>query len=856
MRFARRLGRELSWLALAPTLLLNLWHLRAERLPVQHVNDGAMHSQMVRFARASFDAGEWPIHAWYPYLQLGSPHFQHYPSLGHILTAALSYLVGEDNAYAWTVYLLLALWPVSIFVATRILGLGRFVAVAAAAAAPLVISAPGYGYEYGSYVWAGWGVWGQLWAMATLPLALALGWRAIMTGRGFAWAGALLGATMALHFLTGYLGMLALGIGALVVRGRFLSRALRAALVVAVAVAVASFELVPLIQGQEWTAPGDLDEASMFYIESHGARQVLQWFVRGELYDADRLPVLTVLVGVGILTSLIRWRHPRARLLLAFWALSMFLFFGPKTFGTALHVIPGASNLIYHRMIIGVHLAGIWLAGVGAVALVQLARRLGARLAFEWSGRAAQAVTALALATVALVAAWPSVTRVSDNSGSYVRYQQLHEEADGELLAPLLERVRAAGDGRLYVGLRNNWGKDYKVGSVPVYSMAAGADIDVVGFTYRTPSLMADVEAYFNEFSLLNYDLFNVRYLLLPEDRAPSVAADMIERSGRHTLWSVTGSGYVGIVDTVSPIAVDRTTFLSAVRPTLALPDLSALSSVEYAGREGAPVTRAIGVDTAAPGAVTSQAAVLEDGLFSARVAMRRRGAAVLKVAFDPGWRVTIDGEEAQTFIAAPALVGVIVPEGEHVLVFTFRSAPPTWLFLLLGGLALFGARRASRWGARPSGPGDQHAVEGGPEGLGGDSDPGRGEGAEARDEDEVGDQVDHAEDGLRPENPANPPDGDERAGRPGGDEVRHDGEGEDRHEPRRLVEPVAEEHADGHRPEEGETERTDDAGRERDAEEAARTGGAEIAGVLPGESRPQDVAVQDDRDSRHGGQG
>ena len=48
------------------------------------------------------------------------------------------------------------------------------------------------------------------------------------------------------------------------------------------------------------------------------------------------------------------------------------------------------------------------------------------------------------------------------------------------------------------------------------YKWALANDVDVVGLTYRTPSLMADVEAYFTEADPQHYDLFNVRYLLLP----------------------------------------------------------------------------------------------------------------------------------------------------------------------------------------------------------------------------------------------------------------------------------------------------------------------------------------------------
>ena len=81
---------------------------------------------------------------------------------------------------------------------------------ASAAMSPFVVSATGIGYEQHAYVWTGFGVWTQLWASMTLPLAWGLGWRAIRKGRGWFAAVALVSLTIALHFETGYLALLPL----------------------------------------------------------------------------------------------------------------------------------------------------------------------------------------------------------------------------------------------------------------------------------------------------------------------------------------------------------------------------------------------------------------------------------------------------------------------------------------------------------------------------------------------------------------------------------------------------------------------------------------------------------------------
>lgn len=68
-----------------------------------------------------------------------------------------------------------------------------------------------------------------------------------------------------------------------------------------------------------------------------------------------------------------------------------------------------------------------------------------------------------------------------------------------------------------------------------------------------------------------------------------------------------------------------------------------------------------------------------------------------------PGWKVTIDGRPAETELAEPeGLIVVIVPEGEHVVEVKFGTTPPRtagWLIALLSAVSLgvvaFRSRRA-----------------------------------------------------------------------------------------------------------------------------------------------------------------
>src|SRR5207247_6759951 len=105
-----------------------------------------------------------PLDGWYPELGLGSPQFHHYQSLPHITTAYVSKLFGVGRSFRWSLYLLLASWPISVYWGARLLGWDRWSSGAAALVAPLLASATGYGFEHGNYVWRGLGEWSQLWA--------------------------------------------------------------------------------------------------------------------------------------------------------------------------------------------------------------------------------------------------------------------------------------------------------------------------------------------------------------------------------------------------------------------------------------------------------------------------------------------------------------------------------------------------------------------------------------------------------------------------------------------------------------------------------------------------------------------
>ena len=679
--------------------------LHGETRPAPNLNDSAFHLQMVRWADRQIGEGRVPLDGWYPYLSLGSAHFHHYQSLPHTLTAYAARITGasDQTTYLWILYLLLALWPIAVYCAATLLGWDRWTAAASAAISPLIVSAPGYGYEQGSYVWRGYGVYSQLWAMWLLPLAWALTWRAVRRGSQFAVAAAALALTIACHFITGYLALLTVGVWVIVLGGGWLRRIGRAALVAGGSLLVASWVLVPLIADTKWTTQSEYYKGT-FYNDSYGARKVLGWLFSGRLFDDGRFPIITLLFYVGVILCIARARRDlRARALLGAFALSLLLFFGRPTLGPLLDVLPGFRDVQIHRFIVGVHLAGIFLAGVGIAWLGQGAFGLMRRVPV---GRYAVAAGAacVVFGIGALVPAWAERASYDRHGADLIRQQRATDATDGRRLDDLVAIVKRRGGGRVYAGLRGNWGREYTVGYVPVYAWLADRDIDAIGFTFRTiASLSTDVEAAFDETNPAEYEMFDVRYVILPSDRRPGVPAKLLASSGRHRLWQVRTSGYLQVVDRAPPLAANRTDLELATRPFRQsdLASRAVYPGVAFAGAAGAqPTFSGSTPPNGPPGTVIAQGEDLRNGVFNASVSANRRAAVLLKASYDPRWTARVDGVREKPTMMAPSLVGVEVGPGRHLVTFRYKPYGSYPLLLAIGAITLLALalvpRRAS----------------------------------------------------------------------------------------------------------------------------------------------------------------
>ncbi len=670
---------------LAPVVFIAI-ELRSEIAYVPHLNDSAFHSEMVRYAVALLRAGRFPLEGWFPYLGLGSPLYLHYQSLGAMITGLIGLVFGANQSFSFMLYLLVVSWPISVYAAGRLFGWTRWESAFAALVAPFLASAIGIGYEQGAYLWSGFGVWSQAWGMWTLPLAWGFSWRAVNDGRNYLLAALFIALTAALHFETGYLAFVPVALWLVLRPSRVVERLGRALVVAVGGFCLAAWAIVPLVAYRGWTSIDEFLQNGPD-ANSYGARQVLSWLVTGQIFDEGRFPVITILAGVGLFGCLVRWRrHLASRAHVLVFLTSLVFFFGRTTLGPVYDLLPGNRDIFTRRFLIGVHLGGVLLAGVGAVALGQFAL-LAARRVFRggidsWLGRGLRPVLArvliAGLVIGAMAPAWTEIASADAADASFIATQRAASTAEMQVNR-LVATVERLGGGRVYAGMAfSGWGARFRVGWVPVAEYLTNDQVDEIGFTNRTFSLMSDPEAYFDDANPADFALFGVRFLIYPAGHKTPPGARLLQRAGAYELWILPHDGYVQVVDTYGPALVEDRAHLGADSASFVQADRAGeglYPVVAFGGRSAATPTLASPKLPKGPaGEVIRQSDDLADGLVRVTVRANRTAVVLLKATFDPGWRVTVDGRPEKTEMIGPAYVGVRVSPGSHVVTFRYQA--------------------------------------------------------------------------------------------------------------------------------------------------------------------------------------
>lgn len=657
------------------------------------LNDSVLQALVVDAASDAIRDGRNPTDPWLESIGLGYPLLHHYQHLPQLVTAGVGILTlaGPTGALlvTWTTFALLLAFPVSVYWSMRRLGFNKLSSASSAFLAPWISTDNLFGFALNSYVWAGLGVYTQLWAMVLLPPTIAQCHRVLVRGGGFFWATALLAATLLSHLVYGYVALLAIGLLAGVsiisTEDQRVSQAasrigLRFLALLALVGAVAGYFVIPFLTDRLFLNRSVWE--SDWKYDSFGAGVVLDNLVSGDLFDFGRFPAFTILVGLGLTATLWHWSDRRFRSPLVLFVFFLLLYFGRATWGPLLGLLPFNQEMHFHRMIGPVHLAGIMLAGVG--------------VAFAWDQLRAyrNGRYALVLPVAFAVLAVGIVIERQDYLGERHELMQVTQDAfeaesvDLESMLDLLERLPP---GRVYAGLPGAWGRDYQIGIIPMYVHLNARGFDMLGFLFHALALNGDIQVLFDDGVFEHYDLFNVKYVVAPSDRSFPDFVKPLQRFGRHTVYHVNTSGYAELVSSTRSTQVSKNDFFGVASAWLANDIASGVWHPEIELQSSSGSTSRLPT----PSQADSRSATVLDqrasaGRFSARVSVDDARTLLFKTSFHPGWRAVINGENVEPVMLMPSYVGVRVPKGESEVVIEYvAEGSRAWLMLAGWGVLL-----------------------------------------------------------------------------------------------------------------------------------------------------------------------
>ena len=726
--------------ALVGAVGFNLWHLFPETtgggIPA---NDRLFHLALVDSAVSAITNGQNITDPWQGTMSLGFPVFHYYQHLPHVFLAlvhVLSFKVFTTiDLLRWTTYLGLSLFPISIYWSLRRFSFDPLTCAMGALVASLIGNdfQQWGGFGYVNYSFSGFGLYTQLWGMVLLPIALALGYQTIRTGQGYFWATLFLSVTLMSHLLYGYMAFVTLGFLAFIPNPDIKSSVQaifahwkRLLLVFGLVVCVTLYFIVPFLLDQEHFGhiAANIKQTA---IDSFGFQVVLEALVKGDLFDLGRFPSISILILGGIGSCIFYRRESRYLVPILIFVIWLLLFFGRTTWGSAIDLLPFSQNIHMHRFIGGVHLGGIFLAAVALAVPLRWAVTRGNR----WYIAAVLLLTLVLLAPVYI----ERTTYMSANAAAKQENQAglKAEQAD---MDNVIKTLQALPPGRVYAGLspisgEERWGFQYKIGPVPVALILGAAGLDIFSSTLHRYSLISNALEPFDESNHSHYNLFNIRYVVFPENSQVPDFMKPVEQFGRHEIFKVETTGYFDLVGSRLALEGNKEAYVSGAMAwlTSGFPEAKLHPQVSI---DGSPKIRNEGTRNStvilenlestdpslesvndldsyiaqASNGPTRGSVISEDvgtNYYSTRVNVERESMLMLKVAYHPNWRATVDGVDAETFMLMPGFPAVQLGPGEHNIMMEYESGNLRKVLLGFGFLALVSIGILERRGATVS---------------------------------------------------------------------------------------------------------------------------------------------------------
>lgn len=671
-------------------------------LPVPSLNDDAVHYLLIQRASEALTRGENIFDHWLPEFELGFPMFFYYQHLPHLTVVALHRLFLEKfdllTVFNALRYLLLVVFPLTVYWSMRRLEFSRVAAAVGAASASLISSNHRYGLEYESYIWRGHGMYTQLWAMHLSFVVLANLYRLLDRGKGYAIAVISCSVLMLSHLIYTYM----MAITGLVLVLNLARRANWRALLARLAVlggftaVICSYMWLPFIAQISFF--GASPYLQRWKYDSFGASDILWWLVNGDLFDYGRSPVITVILALGIAAALLQLRHSRSsRLSLSLFVVWVAFYFGRPAWGHFLDVFPLHDSLLFHRFKGSVDIIAIFLIGMGGEWLWQQASVLGER----WRG----AVVAAAVLLLLVPALRERQNFYSFNT-QWIERTRKALAADEDANA-IITTLKELPPGRAHAGLRANWGKALVFGDLKFSDLLTFHRLMPASAPYSSMSLNADLLWHFDDRNPAHYNLFNIKYLIVPRSLPVASFLRPIKETRRYTLYRAETDGYAGYI-TISgrrtPSSQSNLFFQNRVWIQSAEPAAGRFFRYDYpVGRGANAAEMAKSAPAAEPPCVGAK--IRGENVLPGRIDFQTDcttgSAMILKTTYHPNWHVDVDGHDVPTFMVSPSFIGFHLPAGTHRIRAEYRAGVLKTILLLVGACAFLILVCSRQWLAR-----------------------------------------------------------------------------------------------------------------------------------------------------------
>ena len=634
-----------------------------------------------------------------------------------LLSPVISSSLSLFQYYHLNIYLLLSLFPLSLFIAFRILKFPWLTAGIAALFASQISTDGLYGIDQSSFLWRGWGLSSQLFALFWFPLAIAsiIQWTKDSTRKLYICSIVFLVLTTVGHLGIGMMTFLAIPIICLtptiiIVAEKEEKRQIIESLIRGVKQTV-FLAIPPLLILSYWIVPAFLNNNfhnisvwdPVWKFNSFGAKEAVTMFVNGTLFDFGRFPMFTILVFIGLFATIQNGFPHIAFLFLSF----LLLFFGRTTWGGLLNMIPGMSEFHQHRFIVGVHLAGLFLIPIGISWIITKISKFVQRIIKIEPAQTIIVLSILVSISLYLFVIQQTISYASYNTtliqGANEAYQQNKDSFD--LLLETLKERQKARPGRIYA-LRGNEGKAFQIASTPYYMQLSTYGIPTVLWLPETWSMNSDTEQFFSEDNPSHYNLYNIKYIVAPPTKKPQPFWKLLKETKEWILYETSTDGYIGVGTAPSIVSSKKTDIINLIHlwiqsdyhKQFIFPQLSMKNTLSTSAlaqfRMTDPVTYMtpdnIIHNLFAEPPIYENPPTLEknvqpiilsqssdtDMIFKTRVEISApcpTCVVVLKQTYHPNWTVTVNGKKTKAIIVFPFFVGVrLETPGTYDITFSY----------------------------------------------------------------------------------------------------------------------------------------------------------------------------------------